>query len=217
MELAPRPGPAGGPVRSPLHPTPLAGCKPAATSLCLERPLPAPSILPGFLPAPHGCGALRALHPVPVHLHNNSAFLTAVPLWPPQGQDTRAWNTVLCQPPDKRGHCGSQRPHYPPRPQAGGSCLACNQALPQVFPLHGRVCSVFLGGKQRGLGAGWPPQGLLCSSTSQPRGGASQVGEAPYPSSTALSCTLGPLSALRPGRVEKDVVKQQQITSVTGL
>lgn len=65
MELAPRPGPTGGPVRSPLHPTPLAGCKPAATSLCLERPLPAPSILPGFLPAPHGCGALRALHPCP--------------------------------------------------------------------------------------------------------------------------------------------------------
>lgn len=216
MELAPRPGPTGGPVRSPLHPTPLAGCKPAATSPRLERPLPAPSIPPGFLPAPHGCGASRALHPVPVHLHN-SAFLTAVPLWPPQGQDTRAWNTRLCQPPDKRGHCGPQGPHYPPRTRAGGSCLACNQALPQVFPLHGRVCSVFLGGKQRGLGAGWPPQGLLCCAPlpalwwSQPGGGS------PLPQQHSPHCTLGPLSALHPGRVEKDVVKQQQIISVTGL
>ena len=77
---------------------------------------------------------------------------------------------------------------------------------------------MFLGGKQRGPRAAWPPPRAFCAvPTSQPHGGASQVGEAPYPSSTALSCTLGPLSALHPARVEKDVVKQQQITSVTGL
>lgn len=153
-------GPLGAPSEAPCTP-PLASCKPAATSPRTERLLPAPSIPPGLLPALHGCGAAKPLHPVPIHLHAD-CLPHAVPLWPPQGQDTWAWNTRAVSAPRQRGSRGSQRPHHPPKPRAGGSHLACHQALPQVFPLHGRVCSVFLG-KQRGPRAGWPPPRAFCA------------------------------------------------------
>lgn len=104
-----------------------------------------------------------------------------------------------------------------PGPEQEGPAWRATRHCPRSSHCMGG-CALCSWGESRGDSelAG-PPRAFCAVPPSQPCGGARQVGEAPYPSSTALSCTLGPLSALHPGRVEKDVVKQQQITSVTGL
>ena len=128
-------GPLGAPSEAPCT-LPLAGCKPAATSSRVERPLPAPSIPPVFLPALCGCRAARAPHPVPTHLHTDIAFLMQCPSGHHKARTPGPGTLGCVSPQTKREAVTPRGPTTHPGPKQEGPAWRATSHCPrsQVCP-----------------------------------------------------------------------------------
>ena len=150
-------GPLGAPSEAPCT-LPLAGCKPAATSSRVERPLPAPSIPPVFLPALCGCRAARAPHPVPTHLHTDIAFLMRCPSGHHKARTPEPGTLGCVSPQTKREAVTPRGPTTHPGPEQEGPAWRATSHCPRSSHCMGG-CALCSWGESRGDPelAGHPP------------------------------------------------------------